>query len=258
MKHIFFAALLLCAATFVAAQKAVIPGYQGHRLAVEASYRTMWNHSVSEGNFTAPTDGVSKGWYKEFGVAATYAISRRNSVQLGIETGRTGYIDDDYVLETPFQGPLPIEIWDKINYTTLHAGINFNFRRSWAYAPIGPYWGIRVSYSLGKSTMDQYRISGSGPNAWNPVSELPVAASVLKSYKFATPSIAIPLGTRFIPYERVTIDLGILMTLTKSIKENLFEPDYDLSVDEQRRADRKYLLFLTQGWRLGVSAGYLF
>ncbi len=253
MKYIFLAATLLLATTFASAQKAVISGYQGHRLAVEASYRTMWDYTKSGENFTAPTDGVSKGWHKEFGVAATYAISRRNSVQLGIETGRTTYIDDDYVIETPTQGTVPAEIWDKINYATLHAGINFNFRRSWAYAPIGPYWGIRVSYSLGKSTMQEYRISGGGPNTWNPV-----AASDIKSYTFATPSIAIPLGTRFIPYERVTIDLGILMTLTKSLKQNLFEPAYDLGVDEQRRADRKYLLFLTQGWRIGVSAGYLF
>ncbi len=256
MKYIRLVAALLCVTTFATAQKAVIPGYQGHRLTVEATYRTFLN-LTSESVWGSTNNSLTETWFKEFGVSATYAIARRKSVQFGIERGNLDYVDN-YEVSDPFQGTRYFDIKDKINYTTLHASIFFNRRGSWAYAPIGPYWGLRVSYSMGKSTMEEYREPDTFMPNWQNISALPTNEIEVKSYRFATPGVGLPFGVRFIPFDRATIDLSLMLTLTQGFKEALYNEKLDLTPDEQQIEERRYNLYLSQGWRLGVSAGYLF
>jgi hypothetical protein len=256
MKYIRLVVALLCITTFATAQKAVIPGYQGHRLAVEASFRALPNF-FSDGWLGSSDNGLTGNWFKEYGVAATYAISRRKSVQFGVERGRTEYIDD-YEVSDPFSNTRYFDIRDKIDYTTLHASIYFNRKGSWAYAPVGPYWGFRFSYSMGKSTMEEYREWNGSLPEWADISTLPTTEIEVKSYRFATPGVGIPFGVRLIPFDRATIDLSMTFTLTSGWKEGLYEGKVDLTPDELQQEERRFNLYLSQGWRLGISAGYLF
>jgi hypothetical protein len=215
MRNITFIIVALFAANATSAQKAVVPGYQGHRFALEVvgRFAPAIRVPVSNGkNF----DNSLSAWHTDFGIMGTYAVKRKQSVQIGFDRGKFGYYTNDGAFSLL-----------NISHNTFHATYLFNQRKGqWAFAPLGNYWGLKLSYSMAKSKY-------ANGNA------------ALSS--FGVPNVALQYGVRGSISDRVIYNMGFSFGLL-----SLLDYFSEIEITTPSRAVR-----LTTSSRIHVGLGYL-